>query len=305
MNAGTPRPGRVFVFGSANHDHVLAVETFPRSGETVLASRYTTGLGGKGANQAVAAASAGADVLFIGGVGDDSQGSDVLANLADHHIDTRFTERLAEPTGVAMVLVDAAGANEIVVAAGANATLAEATVERGIAAIDSSDVVVVQCEISPARVAQIVRGASRRGAFVIVNLAPYTRIDAGLFRHVSLLIVNESEAAALVGHDAAVAERAGAVLAVTGAPCIVTLGECGSVHASLDGARAHVPAERVTKVVDTTGAGDVYVGTIAAGVLRDGDVVAAMRDASVAAARAVAKHGAQSDFSPEPTEVAG
>lgn len=294
MSTDAVDTGRVVVFGSANQDHVLGVEDFPQAGETVLSRSYTVGLGGKGANQAVAAARAGASVAFVGAVGADSQGDAVLANFAAHGIDTRSTARSAdEATGVAIVLVDARGRNEIIVAPGANADLRSGTVDAAIDTVMPHDVVVVQCEIPVSSVERIVRGAARRGATVIVNLAPYAALAPPVFDAISLLIVNESEALSLLGRAEAPQNLAPAVAASVGCACIVTLGEDGSLYAAPDGAIATVPAVRVGHVVDTTGAGDVYVGTLAAATARREDVVSGMGLASAAAARSVSTQGAQ------------
>ncbi|MEW1811889.1 PfkB family carbohydrate kinase [Pseudarthrobacter phenanthrenivorans] len=294
MEHGVEPPGRVFVFGSANQDHVLAVEVFPRSGETVMSLAYDSGLGGKGANQAVAAAAADGLVTFVGAVGTDEQGNDVLTNLQDHGVDTRFISQRTEPTGLAVVLVDKAGSNEIVVAPGANAALGSEAVDLALQVITPNDVVVVQCEIPVARIEQVIRGGAERGALVIVNLAPFTVIDAAVFEDISLLIVNKSEALALAGSDAPETELASAVAAGTGCSCIVTLGENGSTYSGPGGdGGIHVAAGAVERVIDTTGAGDVYVGTLAASLARRDDTVTSMRAASAAAARSVSTLGAQ------------
>lgn len=285
---------RVIVFGSANHDHVLTVAEFPQAGETLLSTSYSSGLGGKGANQAVAAAQAGAPVAFIGAVGTDAAGDDTLANLDGHGVDTRGAARADTATGLAMVLLDARGRNEIVVAPGANAAFAADTVDAALADVQDEDIVVVQCEIPLARVEQVIRGAADKGATVVVNLAPYATFDHTVFAGVDLLIVNESEAESLLGHAPAADRIAPAVAAETGCACVVTLGEDGSQYATPDGRTAAVPAVRVENVVDTTGAGDVYVGTLAATLARGGDIVAAMDAASAAAARSVSVRGAQS-----------
>ncbi|WP_109212146.1 MULTISPECIES: ribokinase [Microbacterium] len=304
MSNGAENTGRVFVFGSANNDHVLAVEEFPQAGETVLSRSYSVGLGGKGANQAVAAARAGGSVAFVGSVGSDQAGEAILANFAEHGIDARGTARSRqEATGVAIVLVNSHGSNEIVVAAGANADLAASTVEEALAGIGTQDVVVVQCEIPIPRVEQIIRGGARQGATVVVNLAPYAELQRSSFDEVDLLIVNESEARALLGSQVPEHQLAEEVVAAVGCGCVVTLGEHGSVYASPHSRAAHVPAVAVEDVVDTTGAGDVYVGTLAAALARRDDIVAAMELATAAAALSVSSRGAQSPRDPEAAQA--
>lgn len=294
MSDGAVNTGRVFVFGSANHDHVLLVEEFPQAGETVLSGSYSLGLGGKGANQAVAAARAGGHVAFVGALGSDQQGDDVLANFAAHGVDTRATTRSAvEATGVAIVLVDARGSNEIIVAPGANTDLPAAAVDAALNGIAANDIVVVQCEIAISRIEQIIRGAARRRATVILNLAPYVELDRDVLPDADVLIVNESEARALTRSTGPAEELATAVATATGCACVVTLGERGSLYASPDGRTTSVPAVAVEEVVDTTGAGDVYVGTFAAALARRDTIALAMAAASAAAALSVSTPGAQ------------
>lgn len=305
MQQAMEQPGRVFVFGSANQDHVLAVEEFPQSGETVLSHSYDSHLGGKGANQAVASSAISDAVTFVGTVGADEQGSRVIANFKGHDIDTRFISRSSEPTGLAVVLVDSTGSNEIVVASGANAALPQETVNQALRVVTSNDVVVVQCEIPVARIEQVVRGGAERGATVILNLAPYTVIDTSVFKDISLLIVNESEARALVKTNVPARELAKAVSRATGCACVVTLGGQGSLYAGPNGGGAHVAALPVDHVVDTTGAGDVYVGTVAASLARHDDIVTAMGAASAAAARSVSIRGAQSRLPKRTRESVG
>lgn len=294
MSNGATDAARVVVFGSANRDHVLVVDGFPQPGETVLSSSYSSGVGGKGANQAVAAARAGAAVVFAGQVGHDAYGDAIIDGLTAHSIDTRWLTRTdAAPTGLAFVLIDTDGANEIVVAPGANAELTSQTVEDALRSVTASDVIVVQCEIPRERVLQIVQGASRLGARVVLNLAPYTELDTAVFSAVDLIVVNESEARALSRSNLPSDALSSAVATVTGCSCIVTLGEKGSVTTAPGGATTHVEAEVVVEVVDTTGAGDTYVGTLAASLARGVDIPRSMASASTAAARAVGSFGAQ------------
>ncbi len=293
MSKGAVSAGRVFVFGSANHDHVLTVERLPEAGQTILARSYAHGFGGKGANQAIAAAAAGAAVAFVGTVGVDSRGDDVVGNFAGYGIDVQWLSRTDEPTGRAFVVVDARGANEIIVAPGANAALTAAAVDTAVTAVTARDVLVVQCEIPAPRVQQIIRAGAAREALVILNLAPFTSLPADALASTGLLIVNESEARALASASPAIADLPVAVARSTGCPCIVTLGERGSVFAAPDGRTVTVAADAADRVVDTTGAGDVYVGTLAAALARHEDMATAMRDASAAAARSVSRVGAQ------------
>jgi ribokinase len=294
MTSKEAAPRTVFVFGSAHQDLVLSVDALPSSGETVMARNMTQGFGGKGANQAIAAASAGATVRFVGVIGDDEWGDRILGNLTSHAIDTSFvTRRRGESTGLAVVVVDDAGSNQIVVASGAGATFASESIAVAIDAVRAGDVVVVQCEIPAETVEHVVRLAARAGATVVLNLAPYAPLAMDALSAATTIIVNESEARALVGERVVVDALAPEIVSTVGTACIVTLGADGSVFASPAGMFSSVPAPRVDNVIDTTGAGDVYVGTFAARIALDDDVPAAMDAASLAAARSVLGRGAQ------------
>lgn len=294
MQHGEPVIGRVVVFGSANEDLVLPVATLPIAGATVLAGSSTTGPGGKGANQAVAAAREGADVAFIGAVGDDERGLRILDNLARQRVDVDGVRRLAEPTGLAVVVVAADGGNLIVVASGANGCLEPAMLDAAIDELRPADVAVIQCEIPTEVVAHLVRRIATRSARVILNLAPYVDLDRAVLALVDLLLVNEGEARSVLGgaEDLAAVDLAAAVRGVVGVDTVVTLGERGSVLAAADGT-AHVPAVLVPNVVDTTGAGDVFAGTLAAALAGGASVRDAIERAGARAAESVTTRGAQ------------
>lgn len=292
MERGTRQGRQVLVFGSANQDHVLSVTEFPKSGETVIADSSLTGLGGKGANQAVASARQGARTTFIGAIGADAAGDDLLDNLRARSVEVDSVVRdSTAPTGTAIVLVDRNGDNQIVVVPGANASLSEQAVERALREVGDSDIVVVQCEIPPIRVEQVIRGAARRGAYVIVNLAPYTPLDPAVFPDISLLVLNESEARALTRSQTL--NPAAAAAETTGCACLVTLGAQGSTFAAPDGRTSFTPAAQVDAVIDTTGAGDTYVGALAASLAAGAAIQSAMSDATTASGEAVQTLGAQ------------
>ena len=289
--------GRVFVFGSAHQDLVLSVPEFPAAGETVLATDLAQGFGGKGANQAIAAAAAGGSVTFIGTLGSDENGTRILANFADHGVDTSWTRRTdADPTGLAVVLVDNAGRNQIVVASGAGARFDSDAVDETMRHLRAGDVVLVQCEIPVPIVKYILRATAATAALSVLNLAPYVPIDRPTLSAAGLIVVNESEASALI--DGAGIGAAGdpwsSISAALGSSCIVTLGEEGSVFSSSSGEVVRTPAQLVEDVVDTTGAGDVYVGTLGAHLARGATIPDAMAEASSAAATSVLSRGAQS-----------
>jgi ribokinase len=285
----------VFVVGSLNIDQNIRVRSLPRAGETVQGSDASFSPGGKGGNQAVAAARAGAAVAFTGAVGDDAHGRRILQILSETRIDTshvRITSNAA--TGTAIIAVDDKGENQIIISPGANAALTAAAVEDGLAAVRSGDVVVLQLEIHTELVRQAARTAKSRGSFVILNAAPAPdRID-GLFDDVDLLVVNEQEIqvlADLAGVPGTSRELVRLLPPVLHAAVLCTAGAQGS-FTDLDGELVHVPASKVT-AADTTGAGDTFVGYLAAS-LASGKrgLPAAMIHASRASALAVTRAGA-------------
>lgn len=300
-------PGRVFVFGSAHQDLVLSVPELPVAGETVLATGLSYGFGGKGANQAIAAAVAGASVTFIGTLGSDDNGMQILENFADHGIDTSWTrQREEDPTGLAVVMVDNAGRNQIVVAAGAGAQFDAKMIAEVMRSVRPGDMILLQCEIPVRIVEHVLQAAAATAALCVLNLAPYMPIATAALSSASLIIVNESEASALID-SAGLDDENGApwssISAALGTSCIVTLGEQGSVFSSRSGEVVRVPAHHVEDVVDTTGAGDVYVGTLGAHLARGATMSHAMTEGSRAAATSVLSRGAQSRY-PQSTATA-
>jgi len=268
---------RAVVVGSLNVDLHLRVPAHPAPGETVTASEFTRLAGGKGGNQAVALARLGAQVRMHACVGDDDDGRWSLAQLTAAGVDVRDVRTVPEPTGVAVVTVADDGGNRIVVVPGANATTTPPVT------LAEVDVVVVQLEVPLATVAASVSAARVAGIPVVLNAAPSQSLPAGLLADVDVLVVNEPELAALSGSgDPARLARA----------VVVTLGAKGArVHHG--GEVAQVPAPAVP-VVDTTGAGDCFVGTLAYGVASGRDIVDAARLACVAAALSVRAVGARS-----------
>ncbi|MCU1478936.1 MAG: ribokinase [Subtercola sp.] len=285
--------GRVFVVGSLNVDSVVRVQRHPAPGETVRGGDLATFWGGKGANQAVAAAEAGAEVVFVGRVGDDAVGVDYRSRLASRSIDVRaLTVTRGVTTGHAMIAVDERGENTIVVSAGANAHVSVADLEvlRGGGGLDttdtayesrptgltSADVLLISLELDLAVVSAAVRAAADAGARVVLNLAPFALLPPEVLALADPVVVNEHEADEL---------RASGTEPES---LLVTLGSRGSRWGDVT-----VDAAAVVNVVDTTGAGDSYCGTLAARLAAGDSHEAAMRAASAAAARAVTWPGAQ------------
>jgi len=262
------RRGSVVVVGSANVDHLLRVPRLPAPGETVLAHGGTRQPGGKGANQAVAAARLGAAVVFVGCVGDDEDGVLVLDALRAEGVDASEVEVVGgERTGLALVCLLDGGENAITVVPGANGALPAARAAGVVHRLARpGGVVVVQAEVPPEVVAAALRSAQDAGARGVLNLAPYTPLDPQVLRLADPLVVNEAEASAMVGWDvpdAAGAARAAADLRERARSVVITLGAGGASWADAEGA-GHAPAPAVSAVVDTTGAGDAFVGALAA-----------------------------------------
>lgn len=267
----------VVVVGSGNVDLVSRVERIPLPGETVLATGFATHAGGKGNNQATAAARAGAATTFVGAFGDDEHGARLRTGLAADGV--RMLVRLsAEPTGTALIAVSAAGENAIVVNAGANATLTDLTAAER-AAVAGAAIVLLQLEIPLDTVVDAARTA--RGT-VVLNAAPARPLPRDLLANVDLLVVNEHEAALLGG--------VGHLLAVVPA-VVVTLGADGAVTHVRDAEPVRVPGIPVD-VVDTTGAGDTFCGALAARLAEGAALTEAARFATAAAALSVRRAGA-------------
>ncbi|TCO59821.1 ribokinase [Actinocrispum wychmicini] len=291
--------GRVVVVGSANVDLVVDVARPPRAGETVLGGDLRRNPGGKGANQAVAAALAGgADTTFIGALGDDDSADLLLLSLECAGVRTDLVGRVGAPTGTALITVSPDGENAITVAPGANAylTLSAPQVER----IAEADVVLAQLEI-PLGVVRAAASARRAGAVMALNAAPARDLPEPIWEAIDLLIVNEHEAAdyALTSGPAEIlaSKLLGRVPAV-----VVTLGGDGCVVAERNREPVHVPGIPVN-AVDTTGAGDTFCGVLAAALARGLPLSEAARLACAAGALAVTRPGAQ-DAVPTAAEVA-
>lgn len=291
------KPGPIIVVGSVNIDMMLRCPHLPRAGETVMGREFAIAPGGKGANQAVAAARMGAEVVFLGAVGDDAFSATALRSLADEGIDVRSVRRIsAESTGVAMVLSDAAGENCIALAPGANARLGARDVDAAARAFDGAAMLLCQLESPLETVERAIDSASRRGIPVLLNPAPASPVPAAWFARVDLLVPNAVEAAALCGGGSITGVQeaidASAHLQGLGARrVIVTLGAQGVVVAAGE-RRQHFSAPAV-QALDTTGAGDTFVGALAASLVRKLPLEQAVALAQQAAALSVTRRGAQ------------
>jgi ribokinase len=287
----------IVVFGSINLDLIFPLPAIPRAGETLLAPGIRIEPGGKGANQAVAAARDGARVVIAGAVGRDALAAGALALLREAGIDLSRVIEAEAATGCAAIFVDPQGANAIGVGAGANLAARAGQVEDAL--LGSTTTLVLQMEVPSAETAVLIHRARALGSRIILNLAPAGPIEIAALRAVNLLTVNETEAAWLGGHLGCGADAA-ALRAALGVDVVRTLGDKGAETATASGL-AHVPARPITPV-DTTAAGDCFVGVLAAALDRGSPLTTALVRASSAAALCCLRAGSQSSL-PRASEI--
>jgi len=293
-------PSVIVVVGSAMMDLTAYADVLPEPGQTLAGQLFTTGFGGKGANQAVMAAHCGAHVHFIGKLGDDVFGKAIADNFVKVGINSQFVETSATPNGVAHIWVDGNGENRIIIIPGANH---EIEVNKAIEAINSIQdlaIVVAQCEIKQEVTLAAFKAAKARGCTTILNPAPYQQLSAELLELTDWLIPNETEFRELHGTLPSNDEVLKSFR--PGKNSIVTLGSKGAVYVSADGQIHHAPAPQVT-AVDTTGAGDAFVGSFAYALASGQDPLLAMKFGIKIASLTVTRKGAQSSY-PDQTEIA-
>jgi len=278
-------------------DLVVQIPQIPRPGETLLGGVFKTFPGGKGANQAVAAARLGAHVTMIGCLGDDAFGREMRATLVAEGINT--THVLVHPeaaTGVALIQVDAQGQNSIAVASGANFRLTGVEVEKAMQSIGKFDALVMPLETPLDTIYAAARTAFRRGAKVLLNPAPAQVLEKDLLELVDVLLPNEYEIALMTGVQLQAPgeyrQAAEKLLSLGTKNLIVTLGNRGAALFSASGQETRIPACPV-QAVDTTAAGDCFVGALAVGLCEGKSLPAAAEFASAAAALSVTRDGAQ------------
>ncbi|MFJ4573476.1 ribokinase [Streptomyces sp. NPDC088846] len=282
----------IAVLGSTNMDLVAYAARAPERGETVTGREFRTVPGGKGANQAVAAARAGGEVTMIGAVGDDAYGTVLRSTLEHAGVDTDLLHTAEGPSGTAHIVVDDTGSNSIVVIPGANGTVT-ALGPGEMAAIAGADLLLLQLELPLSAVAEGARVAHAQGVRTILAPSPAQPLPSELLDCVDLLIPNEHEAAALTG---ASDPRAAAQILLSQVPAVVlTLGPKGCLYAARGGEPVLFPAPEVT-AVDTTGAGDTFVGTLAVALGERRPVPESLAWASSAAALCVQRPGASTSM---------
>ena len=267
----------IAVVGSAMMDLTAYSDKLPSAGQTIVGNQFTTGFGGKGANQAVAAANLGAEVYFIGALGKDVFGDSIYENFKTRNLNLKYLERTDLPTGVAHIWVDQSGENRIIIIPGANHQIDKQVVAKAIADIPDLKVLIGQCEIKQEVTLAAFELAKSRGVTTILNPAPYEVLAPELIAVTDWIIPNESEFAEL---------------GEVGTNVILTLGEKGARYLNLG---LHIEAIKV-EPVDTTGAGDAFVGTFAAALAQGAEVKSAMRLGCIAAGLSVTKKGAQSSY---------
>ena len=278
----------ITVFGSVNLDLMFAVARLPGPGETVLGGAVRIEPGGKGANQAVAAARDGSAVAMAGAVGEDALAEGALAMLRHARVDVSRVVRVGDSTGCAAICVDGAGRNQIAVGSGANRAARAGQVEDAL--LGPGRTVVLQMEVPAEETAALIRRGRGLGARVVLNLAPALPLAGDALRAVDVLVVNEHEAAWL-GGQLGVAGNAGGLHGVLGVTVVRTLGEAGAEFAGGEGV-GRVAAHAV-RAVDTTAAGDCFTGVMAAGLDRGWPLAAALARAAGAAGLCCGRAGSQ------------
>ncbi len=282
----------IVVFGSSNLDQVGTVSRLPKPGETVAGGTFSMAPGGKGANQALAARRAGAEVRHVSAVGNDAFADLALELLVKGGVDLSQVQKADAVTGIAMIFVDAEGENVIAVLPGANATVSAAQAETTLAGLTAKDTILVQQEIPQEGTRKALEIAREKGARSVINTAPFLSDTPDLAALADIVVANETEFALLSGRPIEELEAAmDDWVKKTGRTVVVTLGPDGARAASTEGKFA-VPAHKVTPV-DTVGAGDTFCGYLAASLDAGMGLEQAMRRAAVAGSLACLNPGAQ------------
>jgi ribokinase len=295
---------RIGVIGSTNMDLTTTVERMPVWGETVLARHFETSFGGKGANQAVAAAKLGAEVVMVSDLGDDTLGDSALNNFESYGIDTQHVRRIPnQSTGTATILVDqGSGDNAILIVAGANGDLSSADVDAASEALKRCNLILLQLEIQLETAYAAIRFARKNGVRTVLNPAPARRnFDMEIVTQASFLIPNETELAIMtdmpVASEGELSAAAQSLVKKGVETVIVTLGARGALIATPEGARRIEPVK--VEAIDTTGAGDAFIGSFARYLAGGLSLDAALAESTRYAAFSVTRRGAQKSYATE------
>lgn len=288
----TPRP-RLVVVGSCNIDLVATGRRLPGPGETVICDKLITVPGGKGSNQAIAAARAGADCRLLAAVGAGEHGDLILSTLAAAGVECGQVRRAAGPSGTALIMIGAGGENLIAVVPGANSSLVDLTAEER-ATIEGAALVLLQLEIPIATVTEAALIARRGGATVVLNVAPPAPVPTALMGAVDVLVANEHEAAIVAGSERGAEESARLLLSEVPA-AVITLGSAGAVYLDRSDEPVRVPAPAVS-AVDTTAAGDTFAGFLAVALAEQRPIRDALQRACAAASISVERAGASASI---------
>ncbi len=297
----------IVVVGSCNVDLITYTERFPAVGETIEGRDFKQGFGGKGANQAVAAAKLGARVGMVARLGDDGFGQQTLENFRQQNMDSSFVKLIpGVPSGVAPIFVDAQGRNFIVIVSGANKDLAPGDLEECQSMIAGAKVLACQLEVKQETVSRAFEMARAAGVMTVLNPAPAAPLLPGLLGLADLILPNETELELLthkpVGSLPEVKAAAHALLDRGAKAVIVTLGDRGALHVTPEAAVHHLP--RQVKAFDSTGAGDAFIGALISRLVRGVSVSDAIEFANAAAAVSVTRAGTQTSFATQ-DEVLG
>jgi ribokinase len=294
MSQAVERP-KIAVVGSTMIDLVAFTERVPEAGETLVGDRFQLGFGGTGANQAVMASLLGGDVSMVNCLGDDAYGDMTLENFDTFNIDTTHVRRESGASGIASIWVESDGTNRIIIVPGANDALTAAQAEEAIASMPDLSVVIGQLEIPQDVTAAGFAVARDRGAVTILNPAPAAELEEGLLGVSSWIIPNEVEFAMLTGADAGDDTALVSFSQSAGIRLLVTLGEAGVALVSEAGSVSLIPA-RPRSAVDTTGAGDAFVGAFAYGLAVGMDEYRAIELGITCAGDSVTRPGTQTSF---------
>lgn len=280
---------KIVVVGSIAIDNTIFTQVLPSAGTTTIADSYFQNIGGKGANQACAAMFLGAEVTFIGAVGKDNNGEMVKSFLKENGLNTRIKDS-SKPTGVAFIMLEEATAeNRILIIQGANNDVLEEDIDKNIDLFKEGDILLTQFEGPVPTIEYVIKLAKEKGMTVVLNPAPIKKVSDEIYRYVDYLVPNEHELEALSG-SSDILKGANSLLIKGVKNIIVTLGEKGSMLVNKEG--HHLVEPHKVKAIDTTAAGDSYLGALVAKLASDTPIIEAMEFASKCSSITVTKKGA-------------